>query len=104
MNLKPEEVRRANLAWIYDVYVYDGPMKDPGVTIFYKLQIGEVVAGVKPSRAPETKLVITVDGVNEDDLAAIKADLVNNLSLSESKKAIEGGKWLKGKIEITPAI
>ncbi|MCF4987164.1 MULTISPECIES: hypothetical protein [Pseudomonas] len=101
MKLAVNDIDRANLAWICDVFVIQGDIKDPGITEFRKLIVAERPGSVKPSRMDETTLKITVEEFSDAVLGDIKDRLLKNESLSEAHKAIREGRWYRSTMEIT---
>jgi len=103
MRLTIDQIQNANLAWVHDVFVQDGVLKDPGTTTFYKLIVATPPKSVKASRAEETALKVVLAQVDDDVLEAIRQKLLSNSSLSESFKAIREGTWYKSTMTISPA-
>lgn len=100
MKLSTEQLVGANLAWVHDVFVRVGEVKDPGTTVFYKLIVRPTNPAIKPSRANETVLHIVVDHADESVLASIKEALLNNASLAEAHDSIRSANWYRSIMEI----
>lgn len=101
MRLTINQIENASLAWIHDVYVQEGEMKDPGRTEFHKLIVADRPNSVKPSRFDETTLHIVLDKVDEEVLRDIKERLLKNTSLAEAHNKIREGKWYPAATDIS---
>ena len=102
MKLTVNQIENASLAWICDVFVQEGAIKDPGHTEFHKLILAERPSSVKPSRLDETTLHIVLDEVNDAVLSDIKERLLRNASLTEAQDTIRQGKWYLATMDISP--
>ncbi|WP_339483695.1 hypothetical protein [Pseudomonas sp. RL_5y_Pfl2_73] len=103
MRLTIDQIENANLAWVHDVFVQEGELKDPGTTAFHKLIVAKLPESVKTSRVEETTLKVVLTEVGDDVLEEIREKLLSNSSLSESFKAIREGTWYKSTMTISPA-
>ncbi|RON33679.1 hypothetical protein [Pseudomonas brassicacearum] len=103
MRLTIEQIENANLAWVHDVSVQEGELKDPGTTKFYKLIVAKRPESVKASRVEETILRVVLAEVDDNVLEEIRKKLLSNSSLSESYKAIREGTWYKSTVTLSPA-
>jgi len=103
MRLTVDQIENANLAWVHNVYVQEGELKDPGTTKFYKLIVANLPQSVKASRVEETTLRVVLAEVDDSVLEDIRKKLLSNSSLSESYKEIREGTWYKSTTTIPPA-
>lgn len=102
MKLSVNQIENANLAFIHDVFVMEGELKDPGVTHFYKLIVAPRPDAIKHSRIDDITLKIVLDSVGDDELELVRQALLKNPSLSESHDAIREGTWYKSTATISP--
>ena len=103
MRLTIEQIENANLAWVHNVYVQEGELKDPGTTKCYKLIVAKLPQSLKASRVEDTTLRVVLAEVDDSALEDIRNKLLSNSSLSESYKEIREGSWYKTIITISPA-